>query len=64
MAYRKIVREGHPIEVLRSVAEEEAADLLVVGSRGTGGTPALALGSTSLQLPRESPVPVLVVHRS
>jgi nucleotide-binding universal stress UspA family protein len=59
--YRTVVREGHPVDVLRAVAVEEEARLLVVGSRGTGDTPALVLGSTSLVLLRQAPVPVLVV---
>ncbi|HEY8545607.1 MAG TPA: universal stress protein [Acidimicrobiales bacterium] len=59
--HRTIVREGHPVDVLGAVAVEEGARLLVVGSRGRGDTPALVLGSTSLALLREAPVPVLVV---
>jgi len=35
--------------------------MLIVGTRGAGAAPALALGSTSLHLVQESPVPVLVV---
>ena len=61
VAYRTTVREGHPVDVLTQVALEEDARLLVVGSRGIGDTPALVLGSTSLQLLRQAPVPVLVV---
>jgi nucleotide-binding universal stress UspA family protein len=56
-----VVREGPPVDVLVSVAEDEGAALLVVGSRGVGSAPALALGSTSLHLLQVSPVPVLVV---
>jgi nucleotide-binding universal stress UspA family protein len=61
VAHRTIVREGHPVDVLVGVAREEDARLLVVGSRGIGDTQALVLGSTSLQLLRQAPVPVLVV---
>jgi len=59
--YRTVVREGHPVDVLGAVAVEEEARLLVVGSRGMGDTPDLVLGSTSLALLRQAPVPVLVV---
>jgi len=59
--YRAVVRQGHPVDVLAAAAIEESALLLVVGSRGMGDTPALVLGSTSLTLLRQTPVPVLVV---
>jgi nucleotide-binding universal stress UspA family protein len=52
-AHRVEVRDGHPVDVL--------PDLLVVGSRGVGENPALALGSTSLHLLQAAEVPVLVV---
>lgn len=55
------VRDGHPVDVLLAVAGEQHADLLVVGSRGVGENPALALGSTSLRLLQAAEMPVLVV---
>jgi len=61
VAHRTTVREGHPVDVLTQVVLEEDARLLIVGSRGIGDTPALVLGSTSLQLLRQAPGPVLVV---
>jgi nucleotide-binding universal stress UspA family protein len=60
-AHRVEVREGHPVDVLLAAAARERASLLVVGSRGVGGNPALALGSTSLRLLQEACLPVLVV---
>jgi nucleotide-binding universal stress UspA family protein len=60
-AVRTVVCDGDPVDVLVDVAIEEDAAMLIVGSRGAGATPALALGSTSLHLVQESPVPVLVV---
>jgi nucleotide-binding universal stress UspA family protein len=60
--YRVVVRDGPPVDVLLAVAEDEHADLLVVGSRGVGATnPALALGSTSLRVLQRALAPVLVV---
>ena len=61
LGFRAVVREGDAINVLVDTAREEHADLLVVGSRGIGGAPALALGSTSLHVLQRCPVPVLVV---
>jgi nucleotide-binding universal stress UspA family protein len=56
------VLDGDPDSVLCRVAEgEEPADLLVVGTRGTGEHPGSLLGSTSLGLAERAPVPVVVV---
>jgi nucleotide-binding universal stress UspA family protein len=60
-AHRVEVRDGDPVDVLLAAAEDEPADLLVVGSRGVGDKPELALGSTSLQVLQAARVPVLVV---
>jgi nucleotide-binding universal stress UspA family protein len=60
-AHRVEVRDGHPVDVLLAAADREHAVLLVVGSRGVGANPALALGSTSLRVLQEARVPVLVV---
>jgi nucleotide-binding universal stress UspA family protein len=60
-SHRVEVRDGHPVDVLLATAARERATLLVVGSRGVGASPALALGSTSLQVLQASCVPVLVV---
>jgi len=51
---------GSPVPVLLAAVAREGADLVVVGSRGLGG-PGRRLGSTSLGLVEECPVPVLVV---
>jgi nucleotide-binding universal stress UspA family protein len=59
--YRVEVRDGDPIDVLLAAVEAEPVDLLVVGSRGVGDRPELALGSTSLHVLRAARVPVLVV---
>jgi uncharacterized protein len=56
-----IVQDGHPVDVLLGVAESIDADLLVMGNRGSGASPDLALGSTSLHVLRAAEVPVLVV---
>jgi len=58
---RRIVRDGPSVDVLLAAAEEERADLLVVGSRGLGGYPEQLLGSTSTQVAQRSTVPVVIV---
>jgi nucleotide-binding universal stress UspA family protein len=57
---RRLVRDGNPVSVLLAVAEEERADLIVVGSRGLGGYPELLLGSTSTQVAQRAHCPVTV----
>jgi len=59
--HRVEVRDGPASEVLLAAADDEPADLLVVGSRGVGPNPAMALGSTSLRVLQTARVPVLVV---
>jgi nucleotide-binding universal stress UspA family protein len=55
------LESGSPSECLRAVASEEDAELVVVGSRGTGPLRAAILGSVSASLAREAPCPVVVV---
>ncbi|HET6746257.1 MAG TPA: universal stress protein [Candidatus Limnocylindria bacterium] len=67
-------RRGHRVEVravegpvgrtLRDAAAEEAADLIVVGSRGRGVATSALLGSVSADLTDHAPCPVLVARRA
>jgi nucleotide-binding universal stress UspA family protein len=50
VAFKPVVVEGYPAEVIRDTANAEDADLVVVGRRGRGGFKELVLGSTSHQL--------------
>lgn len=50
-----------PADLLRQVADEEDAELLVVGSRGRGSMKAAFLGSTAHALVTHAPCPVVVV---
>ena len=59
--YRAELREGNPVTSLLELADEVDADLVVVGSRGTGGFPGLALGSTSSQVAEHARRPVVIV---
>lgn len=56
------VREGSPTEVLLAVAEEERADLLVVGSRGVRRTQRLLVGSVAMSIASTAACPVLLVR--
>jgi nucleotide-binding universal stress UspA family protein len=61
MAHRIEVVDGPAVDVLLDAAERERAALLVVGARGVGSRPELALGSTSLRVLQRARVPTLVV---
>lgn len=52
---------GAPWQCLMDVADEEDADVIVVGSRGFGLLRGMALGSTSMKLIHASTRPVVVI---
>jgi len=56
-----IEREGHPAFVICDVADEVAADLVVIGCSGTGLTEEGQDDSVSAKVINLSPCPVLVV---
>jgi nucleotide-binding universal stress UspA family protein len=55
-----VIADRRPVSAL--VERSRDADLLVVGSRGTGGFKGLRLGSVSEQVTRHAECPVLVVR--
>lgn len=57
-----IVRDGTPSQAVLDVADELAADLLVVGTRGLTGFRHLLLGSTAERIVQRAKPPVLSVH--
>jgi nucleotide-binding universal stress UspA family protein len=59
IALERRVVEGAPGAVL--VAESQAAELLVVGSRGHGGFAGLLLGSVSAQCAHHAACPVVII---
>ena len=61
VAYRTRLEDGPPTMALLRVADEEGADLIVLGTRGLGGAPGLLLGSTSHQVVQLAGRPVAVV---
>jgi nucleotide-binding universal stress UspA family protein len=52
---------GHPAEQLAELADDENAELIVVGSRGRGALKAAFLGSVSYSLVDIARCPVLIV---
>lgn len=63
LTYRLLVEDGRPAAVISRVADEEDADLVVVGRRGRGGVAELLLGSVSHELSHRCKHPVLLVSR-
>jgi nucleotide-binding universal stress UspA family protein len=60
--YRPRRELGHPVDRIISSAEDEHADLIVMGSRGIGGFERLLLGSVSEGVLRHAHCPVLSVR--
>ncbi|MEM4971782.1 MAG: universal stress protein, partial [Sulfolobales archaeon] len=59
--HSSIIRHGDPGVEIVKVAEENKADLIVVGSRGLSTFRRLILGSVSRRVINKSKIPVLVV---
>lgn len=59
LAVEPVVLQGHPAALLHAMAAPQ--DLLVLGSRGSGGFARLLLGSTSTAVAQHARCPVLVV---
>lgn len=53
---------GHPVDKIVSVAEEEKADLIVMGSRGLSGIKRFLLGSVSEGVLHHAHCPTLIVR--
>jgi nucleotide-binding universal stress UspA family protein len=58
----EFVREGYPAEEIVDVARAWKADLIVVGTHGSGRVTSFLLGSTTQAVIREASCPVLVVR--
>ena len=59
---RTAYREGDPAEAIIEQAEEEGADLIVVGNRGMRGAKRFVLGSVPNHISHHAPCNVLIVH--
>ena len=59
---RTFIKEGEAFEVIRDLAEDEKADLIVLGSHGRKGLSKVLMGSVTEKVVRMSPCPVLSLH--
>jgi nucleotide-binding universal stress UspA family protein len=55
-------REGEPAHVIVEVAQEQNADLIVVGARGLTGFKRFLLGSVSSKLAHHAPCSLMIVR--
>lgn len=53
---------GHPPDMLAEIVNQDAPDLLVMGSHGHGAFAGAVLGSVSARLLAHTKVPVLLVR--
>jgi nucleotide-binding universal stress UspA family protein len=59
---RHRLAEGDPAEEILRAAEEEGADLIVMGTHGRGGLSRLLMGSVAEAVMRKALCPVLTVR--
>ncbi|MBI5309497.1 MAG: universal stress protein [Actinobacteria bacterium] len=59
---RFAARQGNPADAILDIAEEEHADLIVVGNRGMTGARRFLLGSVPNKISHHAPCSVLIVR--
>ena len=59
---RTFARQGEPADAILDVAEEEKADLIVVGNKGMTGAKRFLLGSVPNKVSHHAPSSVLIVR--
>jgi nucleotide-binding universal stress UspA family protein len=62
VAFRRVLREGHPDDIILQTADTEQCELIVMASHGRRGVTSLLLGSETSQVLARSDRPVLVVR--
>lgn len=61
ISLRTEILRGHPAESIVRYAFDRRADLVVMGTRGTGGFKSLIIGSVAQKVVTYSKVPVVVI---
>lgn len=59
---KKLAEQGHPVAEILQTAEEQHADLVVLGSHGHSAIQRFLLGSVAERVARHAPCPVLLVR--
>ena len=60
--HETMIEQGHPVKAITRLAEQQQADLIVIGSRGLSDVPAFLLGSISEEVLHHAHCPVLIVR--
>ena len=61
---RMFARQGDPADAILDVAEEQHADLIVVGNKGMTGAKRFLLGSVPNRVSHHAPCSVLIIRTS
>jgi nucleotide-binding universal stress UspA family protein len=59
---RTHARQGDPADAIIDVAEEQGADLIIVGNKGMTGTKRFLLGSVPNKVSHHAPCSVLIIR--
>jgi nucleotide-binding universal stress UspA family protein len=59
---RTFARQGEPADAILDVAEEEKADLIIVGNKGMTGAKRFLLGSVPNKVSHHAPCSVLIIR--
>src|SRR5919108_4716838 len=62
VSVRTFARQGEPADAILDVAEEENADLIVVGNKGMTGAKRFLLGSVPNKVSHHAPCSVLIIR--
>lgn len=62
VAFARVLREGHPDDVILQAADAEQCDMIVMASHGRRGLASMLLGSETQKVLARSNRPVLVVR--
>ncbi len=62
VAFARVLREGHPDDIILQAAESENCDMIVMASHGRRGLASVLLGSETQKVLARSSRPVLVVR--
>ena len=63
LEFKTLIKEGNAAKKIIETAEEEKADLIVLGRRGLSAIEKLFIGSVANQVLRTSPVPLLLTKK-
>ena len=64
VAVETFAREGDPADAILDVAEEQGADLIVVGNKGMTGAKRFLLGSVPNKVSHHAPCSVMIIRTS